>query len=97
VRRSKFSYVVSSREKSRLCIEDCGPHWFASPRVFWPAHLARLSEEHTNSGRHVVKIDPFPDWVPPLVSARARKLAEKSAVDLLSASDPTLFAHKNRQ
>ena len=64
---------------------------------FSPAQLARLNEEHTSSGRHAVKIDPFPDWVPAVVSEQARKLAEKSAVDLLSASDPTLFAHKNRQ
>jgi hypothetical protein len=53
-----------------------------------------MVEEHTSSGRHVVKIDPFPDWVPALVSEQARKLTEKSAADLLSASDPTLFAHK---
>jgi hypothetical protein len=60
---------------------------------FPPAHLARLVEEHTSSGRHVLKIDPFPNWVPLLVTAKARKLTEKSAVDLLNAAHPALFAH----
>ena len=63
---------------------------------FSPAYLARLVEEHTSSGRHVVKIDPFPDWVPAPVSGRARKLTAESAVKLLSKSDPTLFARKKR-
>ena len=61
---------------------------------FPPAHVARLIEEHTSSGRHVLKIDPFPNWVPALVTSRACKLTEKAAIDLLNASSPKLFAHE---
>jgi hypothetical protein len=61
---------------------------------FPPGHLARLAEEHTKSGRHVVKTDPFPDWVPALVMAQAHKLTEKSATNLLNASAPMLFARR---
>ncbi|MDB5987166.1 MAG: hypothetical protein JWR16_2219 [Nevskia sp.] len=55
---------------------------------FPPARLARLSEEHTASGRHVVRTTPFPAWVPAAVSVQAGKLTEQAALDLLNASIP---------
>ncbi|HME74004.1 MAG TPA: hypothetical protein VKM54_29710 [Myxococcota bacterium] len=63
-------------------------------RRLWPAlvrladrlpheHLAQLREEHTASGRHVVRTVPFPDWIPREVSARGRDLTESEALALL--------------
>ena len=60
-------------------------------RRLWPAlvraaarlpadHLSRVSEVHTNSGRHVTKEVPFPAWVPSTVRAAARNLSEESAL-----------------
>ena len=50
---------------------------------FRPAQLARLAEEHTASGRRVVKIEPFPDWVPMDVLAQSHLLAESTALAAL--------------
>jgi hypothetical protein len=44
------------------------------------AHLAQLREVHTNSGQHVTKEVPFPDWVPSSVHATARTLSEEAAL-----------------
>lgn len=51
---------------------------------FPPEHLSRISEVHTDSGRHVIKEVAFPDWVPSNVHAAARKLSEKSALAAFS-------------
>ena len=50
---------------------------------FRPEQLARLAEEHTASGRHVVTSEPFPNWVPAEVLAQARLLAESAALAAL--------------
>jgi len=58
-------------------------------RRLWPAlvrssdrfradRLSQVSEVHTRSGRHVTRVVPFPDWVPPPVRARARSLPDKA-------------------
>jgi hypothetical protein len=52
---------------------------------FSSAHLARLNEEHTSSGRHVVTTIEFPTWVPVAVSAQARKLTESAALATVNA------------
>jgi hypothetical protein len=60
-------------------------------RRLWPAlvrvagrfssdDLARVSESHTSSGRHVIKEVPFPDWVPTNVRSAARRLSEEAAL-----------------
>jgi hypothetical protein len=60
-------------------------------RRMWPAlvraaghlpshHLSQVREVHTNSGRHVTKEVPFPDWVPSRVRAAARRLSEETAL-----------------
>ncbi len=60
-------------------------------RRLWPAlirladrfprgGLARLREEHTPSGRHVVRTTSFPDWVSRDVAVLARKLGEPEAL-----------------
>ena len=50
---------------------------------FPPEALAALDEEHTPSGRHVVRLVPFPSWVPPETMAEANRLSETEALALL--------------
>lgn len=63
-------------------------------RRLWPAlvrvaerfpknHLAQVREEHTASGRHVNREVPFPKWVPPEVTERARGIGEEEALGAL--------------
>jgi hypothetical protein len=65
-------------------------------RRLWPAvvsaagrfpadHLAKTSEEHTGSGRHVRRDVPFPDWVDAETSVRAASLAEEEALAALGS------------
>ena len=56
--------------------------WPALIRVasaFPKSSLARVIEEHTPSGRHVVRTQPFPRWAPAAVRARAARLGEAAA------------------
>ena len=48
-----------------------------------PERIARVHEEHTASGRHVIRATPFPDWVPPEVLDEAGALSEEEALGLL--------------
>lgn len=50
---------------------------------FKPEQLARLREEHTESGRHVVHEIAYPGWVPEPVKLAARKLSESDALQRL--------------
>jgi hypothetical protein len=59
------------------------PALVRAARHFSPAQLARLDEEHTSSGRHIVTACPFPEWVAASVSAQARKLTENEALGML--------------
>lgn len=42
--------------------------------------LARVRDEHTPSGRHIGRAVPFPQWVPPEVSAQAKAIDEQQAL-----------------
>lgn len=59
-------------------------------RRLWPAlvrvarhlgkdRLAAVEEIHLPSGRHAVRVTPFPKWVPAAVMKNARKLDEAEA------------------
>ena len=50
--------------------------------------LAQVREEHTRSGRHASSVLPFPQWVPPDVSAQARTLDEQRALAQFGAWVP---------
>jgi hypothetical protein len=50
-----------------------------APR-FSPEQLARVLEEHTPSGRHVRRVVPFPQWVPPEVAALVNTIDEQQAL-----------------
>jgi len=65
-------------------------------RRLWPAlvrlaarfpkpWLARITEVHTASGRHVVRSQSFPNWVPPPIRRLASGLSEADARRALGA------------
>ncbi len=53
--------------------------------LFSPSQLARVREEHTASGRHVRREEPFPQWVPTEVEEQARGLSEPDALAIFGA------------
>ena len=57
-------------------------------RRFAPEQLAQVREEHTASGRHVSRVVPFPQWVPPEVSAQAKAIDEQQALAIFRAWVP---------
>lgn len=63
-------------------------------RRLWPAlvrladqfesdQLAWVREIHTASGKHKLEVTPFPQWVPPDVSAAAARLTAQESAALL--------------
>ncbi len=57
--------------------------WPALVRVadcFAPQRLARVTEVHSASGKHVLEEVPFPDWVPDKSAAAAKRLSEHRAL-----------------
>jgi hypothetical protein len=80
---------VRDSDEILVCRAVAGKVTFIHRRL-WPAlvrladklprgHLAQLKEEHTLSGRHVVRTVPFPDWVSQDLSALAGELSESEA------------------
>jgi hypothetical protein len=81
--------AVRDSEQVLVCRAVLGKITFVHERL-WPAlvrlapgirkaWLARLREEHTASGRHVVRSQAFPAWVPARVLAAAKQLGEAEA------------------
>ncbi len=60
------------------------PHLLRIAGQFTPAQLARVSEQHTASGRHASTALPFPQWVPADVLAAASLTDESSALAAFS-------------
>ena len=68
--------------------------WPALARLgdeFPGASLARLHEQHSASGKHVVSEQPFPTWVPADVMNLASALSVDEAWAILRASAPGVF------
>lgn len=59
------------------------PALAAAAGQFDPAHLARVVQEHTASGRHVNRETPFPEWLPADAADAARALSPQQALALL--------------
>ncbi|MGZ5199633.1 MAG: hypothetical protein ACXWC4_07650 [Telluria sp.] len=59
------------------------PALAAAAPLLAPAQLARVTQEHTASGRHVNRETPFPDWLPEDVARAARLLAPEAALAAL--------------
>ena len=83
--------IVRDSEDVLVCRVADGKVTFVH-RKLWPAlvriadrfpreNLAQISEEHTQSGRHVVRTISFPDWISRDLSALARKLTEAAALE----------------
>ena len=48
-------------------------------------HLGAIREIHSSSGKHEVKVTPFPDWVPAEVREEANQLTESEAAQQLGS------------
>ncbi len=59
------------------------PALAAAAPLLATAHLARVTQEHTPSGRHVNRETPFPDWLPEDSAQAARALDPQAALALL--------------
>ncbi len=49
-----------------------------------PARIARVTQQHTASGRHINTDTAFPDWVPPEVLAAAASVDRAHALTLFA-------------
>jgi hypothetical protein len=58
-------------------------------RRFAPEQLAQVRDEHTPSGRHATHVVPFPQWVPPDVSAQAHAIDEQQALAIFGPWMPS--------
>ena len=85
----ELTQAVRDDESVLVCRAVGGKVTFIHARL-WPAlvrlgsrlpkpSLARISEVHTASGRHVVRTKAFPTWVPREVRARGARLSEAAA------------------
>jgi len=90
--------AVRDSEQVLVCRAVGGKVTFVHRRL-WPAlvrlaarfpkaSLARIREVHGPSGRHVVRAQAYPRWVPPAVRARAARLGEAAARRALGAWAP---------
>jgi len=86
--------VVSDHPDVLVCKLVDGKVTFVHKRL-WPAlvklasrfeiaELAKVWEEHTSSGKHLARKQPFPQWVPPDTRRAARTLSVVEAEKLLS-------------
>lgn len=85
----ELTQAVRDDQSVLVCRAVAGKITFVHARL-WPAlirlgavlgkrSLARVIEEHTASGRHVVRTQPFPRWAPASVRARAALLSDAAA------------------
>lgn len=90
--------AVRDSEQVLVCRLIQGKITFVHERV-WPAlvrlaprlrkaSLARITEVHTSSGRHVVQSQAFPKWVPPRVRTVGSRLSEGQALRALGSWVP---------
>lgn len=59
------------------------PELAAAAPLLAPGQLARVTQEHTPSGRHVNHETPFPDWLPDDAAHAARALEAEAALAAL--------------
>lgn len=94
--REIFAITRALRDSSQIlvCRVVDGKISFVHRRV-WPAlvraenyfprrNLARVSEVHTASGRHVLDETPFPAWVPKQTMTAAKRMSEAAALKALA-------------
>lgn len=54
-----------------------------------PERLAQVRDEHTPSGRHINRVVPFPQWVPPDVAVEANSIDEQEALAVFGTWMPS--------
>lgn len=59
------------------------PALAAAAPLLTPGQLARVTQEHTPSGRHANRETPFPDWLPEDAAQAARALDAQAALAAL--------------
>ena len=85
--------AVRSSPEVLVCRLVAGKITFVHERV-WPAlvhfsprlrpeRIARLTEEHTPTGRHRISAIPFPEWVPASILAQASAFTSDAALAML--------------
>ena len=76
-------------------------------RRIWPAlvrlaghfsrkQLAKVESVHTNSGKHVLRITPFPKWAPLEIRNEAKKLTELKALKFLGKNLVEEISHQKK-
>ena len=60
---------------------------------FSPKQLARVHEVHSASGKHVIEVTPFPEWVPAKAAAAAKRLTQQQALEELAMLLPVMMAN----
>ena len=89
----ELTRVVRDSEEVLVCRLVDGKITYVHRRLWAPLfrladrfprkRLARVHEEHGRSGRHVVREQDFPSWVPKDLSVEAGRLSAEDAVLLL--------------
>jgi hypothetical protein len=93
--------AVRASERVLVCRLVAGKITYVHQRL-WPSivrvqrhfpfeSLARICEQHSDSGKHVVVESPFPEWIPVDVALEARHLPEDAAYAQLQACIPGVF------
>jgi hypothetical protein len=67
------------------------PALVRTAKQFPPDRIAQLHEEHTESGRHVTREVPFPEWVPADVLEQAKKISDADALAEFEAWLPQII------
>ena len=83
VRDSKNILVCRAAGKITFVHRRAWPALVRLAARFPKPSLARIEEVHTASGRHVLRREAFPKWVPAAVSRAAAKLSEARARRIL--------------
>lgn len=89
----ELTRAVRDSDEVLVCRAVQGKVTFVHRRL-WPAlvrlaprlrkrSLARIAEVHTASGRHVLRSQAYPGWVPSAVASRAARLSETAALRAL--------------
>lgn len=93
--RQIFALTRAIRDSKQVCVcRAVGGKITFVHRRLWPAlvcvsphlprrQLARVTEVHTESGRHKLLEEAFPEWVPIQVQRQAQKLTQSKAAAAL--------------
>lgn len=84
---------IRSSDDILICRLVAGKVTYVHQRL-WPAifrlqdkfdkeNLGAIQEVHTSSGKHQVKVTPFPDWVPAIAKEKADRLTMSEAASQL--------------